>query len=433
MNNRIAFFALSIAVAVTAFGSAQTTVAPTKPVQTTIITAARFLDVQSGQYVTPAVIVIEGERIVSINDQTANRTGEVRLIDLGDLTLLPGLIDMHTHLCYSIEGDWIHRSVKEGPADWALRGAHNARTTLNAGFTTVRDLGAAGFADIALMKAIDNKFVIGPRMFPAGHTLSITGGHADRTGYAPHLGEQGIEQGTANGVDECVQAVRYQTKYGAKVIKICATAGVLSFEETVGAQQYSYEEMRAIVEEAQRHGLKVAAHAHGAEGILAAVKAGVDSIEHGSILTDEIIALMKQKGTYHVPTSYLVDAIDLDILPPSIRAKAESILPVARENLKKSIASGVKIAFGTDAAVYPHGDNAKEFAVYVKLGMSPMDAIRSATINATDLLGVDDRGMIKPGKLADLVGVHGDPLVDVTVLEHVDFVMKGGEVYKDNH
>lgn len=433
MKIRMTCLAMIAAILATANLHAQTTTPATEVTPTTIIKAARYLNVESGQYISPAVIVVQGERIVSVGSEATNVDGEVRRIDLGEMTLLPGLIDMHTHLCYSIEGDWVHRGIKEGAADWALRGAHNARITLNAGFTTVRDLGAGGFADISLMKAIDNKFVIGPRMFPAGHTLSITGGHADRTGYAPHLGEQGIEEGVADGVEECLQAVRYQIKHGAKVIKICATAGVLSFEGPVGAQQYSYEEMQAIVEEAARHGYKVAAHAHGAEGILDAVKAGVASIEHGSVLTDEIIALMNQKGTYHVPTSYLVDALDLDNLPPPIRAKAEAILPVARVNLKKSIESGVKIAFGTDAAVFPHGDNAREFAVYVKLGMSPIDAIRTATINATDLLGVDDRGLIKPGKLADLIGVTGDPLDDVTVLEKVNFVMKGGEVYKDNH
>lgn len=397
--------------------------------QRTHVKAARYLDVERGKYVSPAVITIEDEKIVGIN--LADQGDGDEVIDLGDMTLLPGLIDMHTHLCYSIDGDWVHRGVKEGPADWALRGAHNARITLDAGFTTVRDLGAAGFSDISLMKAIESSLVVGPRMFPAGHTLSITGGHADRTGYAPHLGEQGPEQGTADGVAECIQATRYQIKHGAKVIKICATAGVLSFEGPVGAQQYSEEEMRAIVEEAARHGHRVAAHAHGAEGILAAVKAGVASIEHGSILTDEIIQQMKEKGTYHVPTSYLVDALDLNALPAPIRKKAESILPMARESLKKSIASGVKIAFGTDAAVFPHGENAKEFAVYVQLGMDPIDAIRSATIHASDLLGVDDRGVIKSGKLADLIGVHGDPLNEVSVLENVDFVMKGGRVFKN--
>ncbi len=396
--------------------------------QRTHLTAARYLDVESGRYVSPAVITIEDNKIIGIN--LSDRLENDRTIDLGDATLLPGLMDMHTHLCYSLEGDWVHRGVKEGPADWALRGAHNARITLYAGFTTVRDVGASGFADVSLMKAIENNLVIGPRMFPAGHTLSITGGHADRTGYAPHLGELGPEAGTADGPDECTLATRYQIKHGAKVIKICATAGVLSFEGPVGAQQYSEQEMRAIVEEADRHGYRVAAHAHGAEGILAAVKAGVASIEHGSILNDEIIALMKQKGTYHVPTSYLVDAIDLDNLPPPIRKKAEFILPLARENLKKSIAAGVNIAFGTDAGVYPHGDNAKEFEIYVKMGMSPINAIRTATINSAKLLGVEDRGQIKKGMLADIIAVSGDPLRDIRILEKVDFVMKGGRVFK---
>lgn len=396
--------------------------------QRTHLVARRYLDVRTGQLVSPAVITIEGDRIAGIN--LADRRPEERIIDLGEMTLLPGLMDMHTHLCFSLDGDWVHRGVQEGPADTALRGAHNARITLNAGFTTVRDVGSSGFADIALMRAIDNGMAVGPRMFPAGHTLGITGGHADRTGYAPHLGELGPEQGTADGVDECLVATRYQIKHGAKVIKICATAGVLSFEGPVGAQQYSEEEMRAIVEEAARHGYKVAAHAHGSEGILAAVKAGVASIEHGSELTDEIIELMKEKGTWHVPTSYLVDAIDLDNLPPHIRAKAEYILPRARESLRRSIASGVNIAFGTDAAVFPHGDNAREFAVYVDLGMSPAEAIRTATIHAAELLGVDDRGQIEPGKLADIIGVRGNPLEEIRVLEDVGFVMKGGTVFK---
>lgn len=393
-----------------------------------VLKASAYLDVNSGQLVKPAVIVIQGETIIDINPQAL--PANAKEIDLGEVTLLPGLMDMHTHLCYSISGDWVHRGIKEGPADWALLGAHNARLTLDAGFTTVRDLGADGFADISLSKAIEKGFIAGPRMFPAGHALGITGGHVDRTGYAPGIGEQGPEQGTADGVDEVLRATRYQIKHGAKVIKISATAGVLSMEGPVGAQQYSQEEMEAIVKEAERHGYRVAAHAHGPEGILAAVKAGVASIEHGSILNEEIIAEMKKRGTYHVPTSYLVDALDLDNLPPLVREKAEYILPLARENLAKSIKAGVPIAFGTDAAVFPHGDNAKEFAVYVKLGMTPIDAIRSATVKAADLLGVEDRGVIEKGKLADIVGVKGNPLEDVTLLEKIDFVMKGGKVFK---
>ena len=395
--------------------------------QTVVVKAARYLDVESGQFVSPAVITIRSGMITSTSGE--GLPDDITEIDLGDRTLIPGMMDMHTHLCYSLEGDWVHRGVKEGPADWALMGAHHARITLMAGFTTVRDLGAGGFSDVSLSKAIEAGLVMGPRMVPAGHALGITGGHVDRTGYAPGLGEQGPEQGTADG-DEVLRATRYQIKHGAKVIKISATAGVLSMEGPVGAQQYSQQEMETIVEEAARHGFKVAAHAHGSDGIMAAVKAGVASIEHGSILTDEIIAEMIRRGTYHVPTSYLVDRLDLDNLPPLVRAKAEHILPLARESLKKSIAAGVPIAFGTDAAVFPHGENAREFAVYVKLGMSPIDAIRTATTNAADLLGVEDRGLIKAGYLADLVAVTGDPLKDISILEKIDFVMKDGKVYK---
>ena len=225
-------------------------------------------------------------------------------------------------------------------------------------------------------------------------------------------------------------ATRYQIKYGAKFIKICATAGVLSFEESVGAQQFTLEEMQTIVDEAARHGMKVAAHAHGTAGIKAAVRAGVASIEHGSILDDEAIQMMIDRGTYLVPTTYLVGAINMDALPPPIRAKAEQVLPMAVESVRRAVTAGVKIAFGTDAAVYPHGDNAKEFAALVDRGMSPLEAIRSATINAADLLGVDDRGQIAEGLLADMVAVSGNPLNDITAMENVRFVMKGGQVYR---
>jgi len=241
--------------------------------------------------------------------------------------------------------------------------------------------------------------------------------------------ERGIESGIADGKDEVIAAVRYQIKHGAKVIKTCATAGVLSFEGPVGAQQYSDEELEALVTEAHRHGLKVAAHAHGAEGIKAAVRAGVDSIEHGSEIDAEAVALMKERGTFLVPTTYLADAIELDALPPEIRAKAEHILPLAKANLRRAVAAGVKVAFGTDAAVFPHGQNAREFGALVERGMSPLEAIRSATVRASELLGVDDRGVIAPGKLADLVAVPGDPLADVHVLERVEFVMKGGALF----
>lgn len=387
------------------------------------IRAARLLDVQSGTLRTGQIVVVRGDRIESIGT-TVPAGAEV--IDLGDVTLLPGLIDAHTHLTYDIEGDWVHRDVTETAADAALRGARNAGWTLRAGFTTVRDVGAPGFADVSLMHAIDAGMIDGPRMIPSGHAIGITGGHCDVTGYAPGIAEGGPESGVADGVDQAIRAVRYQAKHGAKVIKICATAGVLSFDATVGAQQLSDEEMVAIVEEARRHGLKVAAHAHGAEGILAAVRAGVASIEHGSLINDEAMTLMKQKGTYLVPTTYLTESINLDALPPRIRAKAESILPLAKANLRRAIRAGVRIAFGTDAAVYPHGQNAHEFAALVERGMTPLEAIRAATLNDADLLGVTDRGQIAPGLLADLIAVPGNPLTDVRVLERVSFVMKGG-------
>ena len=429
---RIAFIALLVTATLSLFAVASAQTSPPKESAqqvpaVTVLRAARMLDVQTGRIVSPAVVVIEKDRIKSVNPASVP-AGTV--IDLGDVTLLPGLIDMHTHLSFDIEGNWLHRSVTDTAGDNALRGARNARKTLLAGFTTVRDLGSADFVDVALMRAIDQDFVPGPRMFPAGHSIGITGGHCDTTGYIPGVRERGPESGVADGPEAVLKAVRYQIKHGAKVIKVCATAGVLSLEGPVGAQQLSEIELRTIVEEAGRHGLKVAAHAHGTEGIIAAVRAGVASVEHGSLLNDEAISLMKQRGTYLVPTTYLGQAIRLDALPPSIRAKAEYVLPLARQSLQLAIKSGVKIAFGTDAAVYPHGDNAREFAVLVERGMTPADAIRTATLNAVDLLGVSDRGNIAPGLLADLVAVPGNPLENIRALEDVRFVMKGGTIYK---
>ncbi len=400
---------------------------PALPAQVTVVRAARWLDVESGRVVPNAVVVIEAGRIRSVGGPAPQGA---TVIDLGDHTLLPGLMDMHTHLSYAIGGDWVNRPVRELSAVSALRGAHNARITLQAGFTTVRDVGSADFIDVALNQAIEMGLAEGPRIVPAGHSLGITGGHCDATGFNPGILESGPEQGIADGADGVLRAVRYQIKHGAKVIKICATAGVLSFEGSVGAQQFTLEEMRTIVEEAARHGMKVAAHAHGTEGINAAILAGVASIDHGSILSDESIRLMKEHGTYLVPTTYLADAIDLDALPPPIRAKAESVLPMAKASLSRAIREGVKIAFGTDAAVYPHGENGREFTALVARGMTPIDAIRTATVNAADLLGVTDRGRIAPGLLADLVAVRGNPLQDIRVLEDVAFVMKGGVVAK---
>jgi imidazolonepropionase-like amidohydrolase len=387
-----------------------------------------MLDVDTGEIISPATLLISGDRIQAVNP--GNSPSDAEVIDLGDVTLLPGLMDMHTHLTFDLEGEWVYRTVTETDVDAGLRGVRNAHRTLMAGFTTVRNMRADGFADISLQKAIDQNFFPGPRIVGAGHALGITGGHCDATGYKPGLIELDYRSGVADGKDGVTKAVRYQIKHGAKVIKACVTAGVLSFEGPVGAQQYNQEELEAIVAEARLHGIKVAGHAHGSEGILAAVRAGFDSIEHGSMLTDEIIAEMKSRGTYLVPTTYLVGAIDMDNLPPPIRAKAESIIPLGIESVKKAILEGVNIAYGTDAAVIPHGDNGKEFAVLVDRGMTPLAAIQSATINAADLLGVTDRGRLKAGLLADLIAVQGNPLDNISTLENVGFVMKGGVVYK---
>ena len=394
--------------------------------ETVTLRAARLLDVDSGRLLSPAVVVVEDGLIAAAGDGSTPVGGTV--MDLGDVTLLPGLIDMHTHLTGDLEGDWIHRKVSESALDKALRGVGNARRTLWAGFTTVRDLGGAEFADVALARAIARGEFEGPEIFPVGNSLGITGGHCDVTGFAPGVRERDYRNGIADGADEVVKAVRYQVKHGAKIIKFCATAGVLSFEGPVGAQQFSDEEMRAIVAEAARHDIRVAAHAHGSEGILAAVRAGVDSIEHGSMLSEEIIREMKKRGTWLVPTTHLADAIDMEALPPPIRAKAEYVLPLAQESLRMAIAAGVKVAFGTDAAVIPHGDNAKEFAALVARGMQPIDAIRAATVNAAELLGVADRGRLAAGLRADIVAVTGNPLDDIRRMEAVVFVMKGGAV-----
>jgi len=321
--------------------------------------------------------------------------------------------------------------VRWTQADFALRGAANARKTLLAGFTTVRDLFAYEFSDVALMRAIERGWVDGPRMLASGHALSITGGHCDITGFAPGVKELDYRAGVADGVDEVVKAVRYQIKHGARVIKICATAGVLSFGASVGAQQYSFEELEAAAEEAHRHGLKIAAHAHGTAGIIAASEAGIDTIEHASILTKEAARVLKKNGTAIVPNLYLAEAFDLDPLPPEIRAKAQAITPKLAESFRIALEYDLQIGFGTDAGVFPHGENARQFAVDVRHGQAALEAIRGATSIAAEVLGTPDRGRVAAGLLADLIAVEGDPLADVSRLEDVRFVMKGGVVYKD--
>jgi imidazolonepropionase-like amidohydrolase len=317
-----------------------------------------------------------------------------------------------------------------------LTGAKNARVTLQAGFTTVRNVGASGFTDVALRDAINSGDVPGPRMLVSGPPLSITGGHADNNllPFEYHATSDGV----ADGVDGVRHMVRQDIKYGADMIKFMASGGVLSKGDNPQASQYTLEEMKAIVEEAHRLGRKVAAHAHGAQAILWASEAGVDSIEHGSYIDDASIAEMKKNGTYLVPTLYLGDWFlenaEKNHVPDFLLAKAKAVMPAARQNIAHAFASGVKVAFGTDAAVYPHGMNAHEFAVMVKLGLTPLQAIQAATINAADLLGWSGKvGSLDPGAWGDVIAVDGDPLKDVTILEHVKFVMKGGDVVRNEY
>ena len=398
--------------------------------ETFVIEADGYVDVVAGRVVSPAVIVVEGDRIAAVNP--AAKPPGARTISLPGHTVLPGLMDAHTHLNYIIGEGWETEPVRFTTGDFALRALPHASKTLLAGFTTVRDLGTGlGFSDVALMHAIDKGWAIGPRVIPAGHALSVTGGHCDQsTGLGPGIAPPEFSSGTADGVDEVLKAVRYQVKHGAKVIKICATAGVLSFEGPAGAQQYTIEELRAAADEAHRHGLRIAAHAHGTEGIVAASEAGIDSIEHNSMMTDEAAAILKKNGSFVVPNMHLIDTLKTTELPPALAAKQAYLGPLAVESFKRALRNGLKIAFGTDAGVFPHGDNAKELTARVRHGDTPLHAIRSATIVNAELFGTPDRGKVEVGLLADLIAVAGNPLEDIRLLEDVRFVMKGGVAYK---
>jgi imidazolonepropionase-like amidohydrolase len=403
--------------------------------QVIALKAGRLLDVKTGQVVENAIIIVRGERIGAVGPNVTVPPG-AEVMDLSQHTVMPGFIDMHTHLTGDPSHGYSDHALHEWPGYAALVGAKNARKTLLAGFTTVRNVGSDEWADVSLRDAIRNDVVPGPRLFVSGHALGMTGGHCDTNGYRPDaLKEPGIEQGIINTPDEGMKAVRYMIKYGADVIKICATGGVLSAGDAVGVPQLTFEEIRAVVQTAAMAERKVAAHAHGNEGIKTAIRAGVASIEHGSMLDDEAIRLMKQHGTYLVPTMMAFEAVVTGAkngrLAPWSAKKALEIEPHARKSIQMAIRNGVNIAFGTDAGVFPHGQNADEFRLLVEAGMTPIQAIQSATLNAARLLGEEAAlGSLEAGKLADIVAVRGDPLKDISLLKQVDFVMKGGSVYK---
>ena len=399
--------------------------------ETVLIKAGKLIDVRAGRVLTDQAILIEGDRIKQVGAYgSVQAPSGARMIDLSNATVLPGLIDCHTHLTSDPSHNGYESLGISVPRE-ALYGAKNARLTLEAGFTTVRNVGAAGYSDVALRDAINAGDIPGPRIDASGPAIGVTGGHMDNSLLAPEYHHSA--DGIADGVPAVIAKVREVVKYGADVIKIAASGGVLSKGDSPEATQFSDEEIRAIVVEAHRLGRKVAAHAHGAAAIKQAVAAGVDSIEHGSFIDAEAIRLMKEKGTYLVPTLYLADWFIENYqrlrVPEFMVEKAKVVMPAARKNIEAAFKAGVKVAFGTDAAVYPHGLNAREFAVMVKLGLTPMQSIQAATVNAADLLGWSDRvGSIESGRFADIVAVSGDPIQDVTQLEHPVFVMKGGVV-----
>lgn len=404
-----------------------------EPPKRLAIRAGRLIEVKSGTVINNAVILIEGERITAVGPGLNVPPG-TRVIDLGSATVLPGLIDCHTHVT-SQPANYYEDLFRRTPIDYAVTAHIYARRTLEAGFTTIRDVGAGEFIDVALRNAINAGTVVGPRMQVATLTVGATGGHGDTSGFSPYI-KFGHFSGLADGTDEVRKLIRFEIKNGADVIKLIATAGVLSEEESVGAPQYSQEEMNAAVEEAAMWNRKVAAHAHGAEGIKRAVRAGVASIEHGSLIDDEGLRLMKERGTYLVADIYNDDYILSEYsrlgYPAKIIEKERLVGRTQRESFQRAVKAGLRIAFGSDAGVYPHGWNGKQFAHMVRWGMTPVQAIQAATVNAADLLGWSDRvGSIEPGRFADIIAVSEDPMKDVTVLERVRFVMKGGQIVKD--
>ncbi len=407
-----------------------------------VLKAARLFDGKSGQMASPGMVVIADGKILAVGAGSPVPPG-AEVIDLGDATLLPGFIDAHTHLTMSNTNDYKQSQLdllQKPIAEQALDTIANARVTLMAGFTTVRDVGSHDYLDVGLRNAIRDRIVPGPRMLVTVHALGATGGHCDdsdgfREGLFPH--ETGPEEGVINGADQARYAVRLDHKYGADMIKVCATGGVLSPTDDVDTPQLTQEELNAIVDEAHALRRKTAAHAHGAEGAKRAIRAGIDSIEHGTFLDDEAMDMMKQRGTYYVPTLMAIQGLEERInagiyLPPAIKIKAQVAIATLRKTFQKAVARGVKIGLGTDAAVYPHGRNAEEFHQMVDLGMKPVDALRAGTSADAELLGIADKlGTLEANKIADVVAVPGNPLENIRQTEHAFFVMKEGVVYKN--
>jgi imidazolonepropionase-like amidohydrolase len=406
---------------------------------TVVIRAARVIDGTGGAVINSGAVMVVDDKISMVGPFAAmSFPAGTRVVDLGDATLMPGFIDSHTHIIGRTLGDPEGQNARVHDYDsmGAILGVGNAERTLMAGFTTIRNVGAGGFDDMALRKAINDGWIAGPRILTAGHSLGITGGHCDDNGYKPGLADGDIKTGIADGPEQVRAAVRYQVKYGADLIKTCATGGVLSEGDAVGATQYTYEELKAMVDEAHKLERKVAAHAHGTEGIKIATRAGVASIEHGSFLDVEGARMMAQNGTYLVPTLMAGEGVERFAKNGTLKGfRAEKALAAAaamRNAIRIAVANKVPVALGTDAGVIPHGTNGHEFTLMVEWGgMRPMDAILAGTLNAAKLLGLDKTiGTLQSGKTADIVAVQENPLTNIKAMESAVFVMKNGAIYK---